>query len=708
MDYSTSRKADQDFHRLLSPASPTSHHRRKIQGLVPPGTVSSRVLRWQNSSKPKNQQAQPDAKPDQDVLLKAPHHSYGFSNVKPNDHEIHAMSDISNNNRLPEIKKKITPQWPRDQKTKNYIITTRGEPSGGVSETMKIMHTSPDVDKIVVEIDSTGNNFFSAIQTHAAPPSSAHSEKAKFQLENKSQTQNKSSTISSSTESAHRLESVRDLYFDHGIVVPSSLAFGSDPQPNQDIFAKKLLKICHLCSCHNKFIAVFCESCSHRLCSACGISKEDENSSATKEESDSDRETVQKSVLKLDSGDFIRRSRRPKTTPIPYNRINTTREGKKILEEDFHGNPSMKINPLQIASKSSQQEISMTDKSASFLSGRDVTKNIKESPFIARDCSNSNKIHPQKSKIVGTSKTQNLQNTDFKELSSRSVRLDKSEDSRPDSREIRSKKGSHDKPENLADLAISKSGFLKNSKEKNTSSTEYHPFVNRCSCSDVEWSPTFPEPRDDLRILPVVKSLLVKGNDEQPIIKISLHDRSAEINSDTKLVNVLQNSKEDNKQEIFEDVNSYGTANLGKFLQSTSPKNSAINHNQNSNFQSSSENGSLKNDKEKKKQRRLAVAKKVMDVSSNLNSAKLDPDATVSNGLITQQMSRLGTINFSDRGWLDLPPINPENLNNLWKLDSGGSLTDVVTQKIKGVVVTLEIDGGKNITFRANTWYCGD
>ncbi|TQS39294.1 hypothetical protein Golomagni_00183 [Golovinomyces magnicellulatus] len=265
------------------------------------------------------------------------------------------------------------------------VSTSLRIPTRAVSSCEELDYKNRDINVNLKATDPIKSKFSPIPNCSVAPSALSKDYIDRTTHGDKSQSRRKGSDRSISTTSTVRRQSVRDLFDKHHVEIPPSLALSVEPRISMEYHKEESYKYCHLCSCLNKNDSDMCLECKHYFCSHC---REDQNRiPRTSTERNLERlssYTPERSFLPLESGPFIRKSQRSKPNLTQSNRLHINTELKPSSSTNFSMGSSLGENLLEpnvVIPKKSVE----TRKSAPFLSGRNVMTNVKNSPFLAQD-----------------------------------------------------------------------------------------------------------------------------------------------------------------------------------------------------------------------------------------------------------------------------------------------------------------------------------
>ncbi|RKF77317.1 hypothetical protein GcM1_220027 [Golovinomyces cichoracearum] len=275
-------------------------------------------------------------------------------------------------------------------------------PTRAVSPCEKLNYKACDVNLNLKVIHPIKGQFSPVINCSVAPSDLSMDFIGRTTHGDKFQSRRKGSDRSISTTSTVRRQSVRDLFDKHRVERPSGLASSDEPQVFMGFHKQESYKHCHLCSCINKSDSEMCFNCKHYFCSRCQEAQIGILRASTERNLDRLSScTPERSYLPLESESFIRKSQRSKPNLTQSNRLNISRELKQRSSINFSIGSSLGEKLLEpnvgIPKKSVE-----TRKSAPFLSGKNVMTNVKNSPFLAQDMIESHGVSHFKSGLERT------------------------------------------------------------------------------------------------------------------------------------------------------------------------------------------------------------------------------------------------------------------------------------------------------------------
>ncbi|RKF59179.1 hypothetical protein OnM2_062018 [Erysiphe neolycopersici] len=576
------------------------------------------------------------------------------------------------------------------------------------------------------------------------------------------------SDSSISTTSTLRRRSVRDLFAHHGIKRPPGLASSvkfhdTEGQNNQDS-----RRYCHQCSWATKNDSIVCYNCKHYSDSQFSLTENFISSTEPTKKFESNDTTIQnRQRLELDSASFIKRSQRPRPSPIHPTEILLKGDMKLDNKNNLSRKPSHNLNTHRSTiGSSNKKEDSESANPVQFLSGTNVTKNVKNSPFFAREslgvtlpyqnnprvaskkiscgtlqlnstgsrnvdpkhiplrhCFSLSKTHQNKYQI--DSKNERPIRESYHQKSIADIYINPRHESlqyypeNPNptrcvpnnkslsTREEKAIEKSRVEIDRIVHSSSDADSF--NEKEIDTSTTCDETFSERNSRTQVEEIPTAFEPTDGLGVLSRAKSVLTKRgarlaraksisgadakiietNDKQ-VVSSSTINKDLEEQRRTGINNLLHSEKDTDFPSKSEIELSKVNITLGHQVRAAVGQEKIA-----------------RSDNETKKQRRIKIARKIKQSLPKSTEQKKDnlerqilEDQSDDNSHLTGITTSEPSKQLIAGRWVDLPPINYRDNPSLWERSPDTSHMDIATQEIKGVTVTLQLEGRDDMVFR--------
>ncbi|POS87067.1 hypothetical protein EPUL_003205 [Erysiphe pulchra] len=376
------------------------------------GTVASRVYQLQGLSKiisPVNKQDERDHSRESSYSRFGRRLAKRFSqpaqrNAKPNeetqDEVTHSYTGISTFNT--SIDKQYDSVTARQRQDKKVQVETLVVPEIRIhndestswidtyeiaSQSTGVTCLSPDVNTSLKEHNSTNNQIISANHISTPLPDLSNEDFRKLKHEEEVILRKRGSESSISTTSTIRRRSVRDLFAQHGINRPPGLASSIKThdtigQNNQDA-----RHYCQQCSWTSKRDSILCHNCKHYFDSQFPFTENHISSAGSINKPEKNDTVIQnRQGLQLDSASFIRKSQRSRLSPIHPINVLPKEEIKSNNNNDLSRKLSQNLNTNRGTNGIStpQKDIESINP-VPFLSGTNVTKSVKKSPFFARE-----------------------------------------------------------------------------------------------------------------------------------------------------------------------------------------------------------------------------------------------------------------------------------------------------------------------------------
>ncbi|KAI6246066.1 hypothetical protein HI914_05326 [Erysiphe necator] len=634
------------------------------------------------------------------------------------------------------------------------------------SRSLGVACASPDINSSQEKANSINNQVISEIYapTLLSDFPNDHLKSLKHKEELKIQKRGSDSSIS--TTSSMRRRSVRELFAHHGIKTPPGLASSVKTSNTVDSNNLETHYYCHRCSFINKKNAAVCYNCENLLKSHNDL-RENQNSIArpNRELESNDPDIHKKQFLELDSTSFIRKSQRSRPSPFQPNEMLPNKDLKSDKSKTLSREFSQRVNTYKSTRENSREKKDWeTANPVPFLSGRNVTTSVKQSPFFARDSLEVSSLGQSRPRVaskkfscdtlqldstasqnreyghmplrhcISLSKTQqNQYQVDSKnERQMGDIFLEKGIKLNPQYKaltinptnlktavNIQSKKSLDTQNKKTAEKicveiddeshSLDANIFLKNV-EKNYPTATHKKYSKGDFQPDTKDFPFADGYTEKFGVPPRENSVLFRS-------AARLNKAGSISKSNTEILNLSGRQHAFPSRDI--DLEATNKPELGNFLRrekaidfpskpdsKLSKVNSLLSPQEEASVTSEID---AKSDNERKKLRRIKIAKKIKlnlpqitDQTVNNLERKIRENLSEDNSHLTGMAisSELSKKINTDR-WMELPPINPGDYRSHWERNADTSLTDITTQEIRGVTVTLQLEGRDDMVFKA-------